>query len=132
MATISKSWAAQQQILGGSGDSWTTMATGTAENLSDNVDLETDGYEGAHVLVEVDGPATPTDYVDVSIFAALNASDYDDYALFSQRIERSSVAKQISLIVKDVAHFKVGVKHSGGTDSYLARVYCQRWRWQSA
>jgi hypothetical protein len=132
MATISKSWAAQQQILGGSADSWTTMATGTALNYSSEVDLETDGYEGAHVIVEVDGPAAPTDYVDVSIFAAIDSTNYDDYALFSQRIEKSSVAKQISIIVKDVAQFKVGVQHSGGTDSYTARVYCQRWRWQSA
>ncbi len=59
MATIKKNWASQSQIEGVS-DAYTTLS-GTTEEYSSDVDLETNGYEGAHVTVEIDYDATPTD-----------------------------------------------------------------------
>ena len=59
MATISKNWAAQNQVIGTS-DGYVTLS-GTTESYSSDVDLETNGYEGAHVIVEMnyDVSATP-------------------------------------------------------------------------
>jgi hypothetical protein len=47
MSTIKKNWATQNQIAG-SGDGYITLS-GTTESYSSDVDLETNGYEGAHV-----------------------------------------------------------------------------------
>jgi hypothetical protein len=51
MSTIKKNWAAQSQIAG-TGDGYITLS-GTTESYSSDVDLETNGYEGAHVIVEI-------------------------------------------------------------------------------
>jgi hypothetical protein len=59
MSTIKKNWATQSQIAG-SGDGYITLS-GTTESYSSDVDLETNGYEGAHVIVEINYDATPTD-----------------------------------------------------------------------
>ena len=69
MATISKAWTSSSQIIG-TGDGWVTLS-GTTESLSSNVDLQTNGYEGAHIIVEVNFDATPTDDVDVERMEAL-------------------------------------------------------------
>ena len=130
MATISKSWAAAAQIEG-SGDGYTTLS-GTTEAYSDNVDLETDGYEGAHVIVEVDADATPTDDVKVKIYGSLDGSNYDDTPMAQVTIDTAIDPNQISLIVRDVAHFRLGFQQTGSTDSHDVRAYVQRWRWASA
>lgn len=130
MATISKSWAAAAQIIGTT-DGYVTLS-GTTESYSSDVDLETDGYEGAHVLVEVNFDATPTDHVDVSVYGSLDGSTYDSTPLFSQRVDKAIDPNRISLIVRDVAHFRIGVKQTGSTDSHDVRAYHQRWRWASA
>jgi len=63
MSTISKNWAAQAQIEG-SGDGYTTLS-GTTEEFSADIDLETNGYEGAHIIVEIDYDSDPTDEVKI-------------------------------------------------------------------
>jgi hypothetical protein len=61
MATISKNWASQSQIIG-TGDGYVTLS-GTTESFSSDVDLETNGYEGAHIIIEINYDATPADEV---------------------------------------------------------------------
>ena len=52
MATISRNWTSQSQIIG-TDDGYVTLS-GTTESFSSDVDMETNGYEGAHVTVEID------------------------------------------------------------------------------
>ena len=127
MSTASRTFGSQTQIIG-SGDGYTTLS-GTTESYSSDVDLETNGYEGAHVIVEVDFDATPTDDVDVKIYGSLDGTNYDDVAMFSQRLDNGTDPCQVSFIVRDVLHFRVGVVQTGSTDSHDVRAYYQPWRW---
>ena len=129
MATISKTWSAQIQIIG-TGDGYVTLS-GTTESLSSDADLETLGYEGAHVIVEVDADVGPTDDVDVKIYGSLDGTNYDDTAMNSQRIDTATDPNQISFVVKDLAHFKLGAAQTGATDSHNVRAYYKAWRYSS-
>jgi len=129
MADIRKSWGAETQIEG-SGGGWTTLS-GTTEEYSADVDLETNGYEGAHVIVEVDADATPTDDVKVKIYGSLDGSNYDDTPMAQVTVDTATDPNQISIVVRDVAHCRLGFQQTGATDSHNVRAYYQAWRWQS-
>ena len=130
MATIKKNWASATQIEG-TGDSYTTLS-GTTEEFSASVDLETNGYEGAHVIVEIDYDATPTDEVKIKLYGSLDGTNYDDTPIWEMQGDKSQDPQQLSFIVKDLAHFKLGFQQSGSTDSHDVRAYVQCWNYTSA
>jgi len=127
--TISKKWASQSQIIG-TGDGWITLS-GTTESYSSDVDLETDGHEGAHLTIEIDYDASPTDEVKVKLYGSLDGSNYDDTPVWEMQGDNSTDPQQMSFIVKDLAHFRIGVQQTGSTDSHNVRAYVQRWNYQS-
>jgi len=129
MATIKRAFAALAQIIG-SGDGYVTLS-GTTESFSSDVDLETNGYDGSHVIVEVNFDSTPTDDVEVAIYGSLDGSNYDDTPIFSQQIDKDTDPNQISLVIKDLLHFRIGVKQTGSTDSHDVRAYVQSWNYSS-
>ena len=130
MATIKKNWAAQSQIEGVS-DAYTTLS-GTTEECSSDVDLETNGYEGAHVIVEIDYDATPTDEVKIKLYGSLDGSNYDDTPIWEMQGDKSVDPQQLSFIVKDLAHFRLGFQQTGSTDSHNVRAYVQPWNYITA
>ena len=130
MATLNKNWAAQSQIIG-TGDGWITLS-GTAESYSSDVDLETNGYEGAHVIVEIDYDASPTDQVKIKLYGSLDGSNYDDTPVCQMQGDNGTDPQQLSFVVKDLAHFRIGVQQTGSTDSHNVRAYVQCWNYQSA
>jgi hypothetical protein len=130
MATISKNWASAVQIIG-SGDGFVTLS-GTTESFSSDVDLESNGYEGAHLVVEIDYDASPTDEVEISLYGSLDGSNYDDTPIWTIQGDSGTDPQQLSFIVKDLAHFRIGVKQTGSTDSHDVRAYVQRWNYQSS
>ncbi len=130
MATIKKNWASQSQIEG-SGDGYTTLS-GTTEEYSADVDMETNGYEGAHVTVEIDYDATPTDEVKIKIYGSLDGSNYDDTPIWEMHGDKSVDPQQLSFIVKDLAHFRLGFQQTGSTDSHNVRAYVQPWNYISS
>ena len=71
MATINKNWASAVQIIG-SGDGFLTLS-GTTESFSSDVDLESNGYEGAHLIVEINYDASPSDEVEISLYGSTAA-----------------------------------------------------------
>ena len=121
--TIRKDWDAGGTIM--------TAVTVTTGSYSSDVDLETNGYEGAHVTVEGDFPASPTDDLEVYVQASLDGTDYDDTALFSFVIDKDTDPNQVSFRVRDVAHFRLYCKRSGSTDSITVTAKYQPWRYQS-
>lgn len=129
MATISKNWASQAQIIG-TGDSYVTLS-GTTESFSSDVDLETSGHEGAHVVIDINFDATPTDDVEISLYGSLDGSSYDVTPLWSMLADRAVDPESLSFIIKDLAHFRIGVKQTGATNSHDVRAYAQRWNHQS-
>jgi len=105
--------------------------SGTTESFSSDVDLATNGYEGAHVIVEIDYDTTPADEVDISVYGSLDGTNYDDTPLWSMQGDKSVDPQQLSFIIKDVAHFRVGVKQTGGTDSHNVRAYVRTWNYST-
>jgi len=130
MSTISKAWAALAQIIG-AGDAFVTLS-GTTESFSSDIDLETNGYEGAHLIVEMNYDATPTDDVTISIYGSLDGTNYDDTPIWSMNGDKAIDPQQLSFIIKDLAHFRVGVKQTGSTNSHDVRAYVQCWNYVSA
>ena len=130
MATIKKNWATQNQIEG-TGDGYTTLS-GTTEEYSADVDLETNGYEGAHVIVEINYDATPMDEVKIKLYGSHDGTNYDDTPIWEIQGDKSVDPQQLSFIIKDLAHFRLGFQQIGSTDSHDVRAYVQSWRYQSS
>lgn len=124
MATIKKNWQAEQTIM--------NAVSVTTGSLSDDVDLETDGMEGAHVIVDADFPESPTDNLVVEVQGSLDGTNYDDTPLYSFEVANSPDPNQVSFVVKDVAHFKMYCKRSGTTDTITVTAKCQRWNYVTA
>jgi hypothetical protein len=124
MATISKSFGSETTIM--------NAVAVTTGSWSDDVDLETNGYEGAHVVVDADFPASPTDNLIVEVRASLDGSNYDDTALFSFKVDKGTDPNQLSFVIKDVAHFKLYCKRDGSTDTITVTAKHQPWRYSSA
>ena len=129
MSTIKKNWATQSQITG-SGDGYITLS-GTTESYSSDVDLETNGYEGAHVIVEISYDATPTDEVKIKLYGSLDGTNYDDTPIWEMQADNGTNLQQLSFIIKDLAHFRIGMQQTGSTDSHDVRAYIQCWNYQS-
>lgn len=129
MATIKKNWAAQTQIEG-TGDGYTTLS-GTSEEYSADVDLETNGYEGAHVVVEINYDVSPADEVNIKLYGSLDGTNYDDTPIWEIQGDKSIDPQQLSFIIKDLAHFRLGFQQTGSTDSHDVRAYVQCWNYQS-
>lgn len=127
MATAKRVYGTIAQIIG-TGDGYITLS-GTTESYSSDVDLETNGYEGAHVTVEIDFDTTPTDDVNVKVYGSLDGTTYDNIPLYALQVSRTLDPSRITIIVRDVLHFRVGVVQTGSTDSHNVRSYQQTWRW---
>ena len=130
MSTISKNWAAQAQIEGAD-DAFTTLS-GTTEEFSADVDMESNGYEGAHVIVEIDYDDTPTDEVNINLYGSLDGTNYDDTPIWGMRGDKTVDPQQLSFIIKDLAHFRLGFQQTGETNSHDVRAYVQCWNYVSA
>jgi hypothetical protein len=121
MATIKKNWQSEQTIIN---------AVGVTTGLwSDDIDLETDGCEGAHVTVDTDFPASPTDNLVVEVRASLDGTNYDDTPLYKFEIDKGIDPNQVSFIIKDVARFKLYCYRAGGTQTITVTAKCQKWNY---
>lgn len=126
MATISKVWRAEATPMNG------VTIVDTTESFSSDVNLETDGYIGSHVTIDSNFGATPEYNVIISVYGSLDGTNYDDTAMFSQEIDKGTDPNQISLIIQDVAHFRIGVKQGGTvTNDAVVTIKEQSWRFQS-
>ncbi|MBN1807177.1 MAG: hypothetical protein JW837_18165 [Sedimentisphaerales bacterium] len=130
MATIKKNWASPAQIIG-SGDGYETLS-GTTESYSSDVDLETNGYEGAHVIVEINYDESPTDEVSIKLYGSLDGTNYDSSPIWEVQGDKSIDPQRLSFVVKDLAHFRIGVVQAGATDSHDVRAYVQAWNYETA
>ncbi len=103
----------------------------TAESFSSDVDLETNGYIGSHVAVDVTFHASGAQNVVVSVYGSLDGTNYDDVPVFSQEVAVSAgSSRQISLVVTDLAHFRIGVKHAASdTNHATVTITEQSWRY---
>lgn len=127
MATIKKQFASSSQIIG-SGDSFVTLS-GTTESFSSAVDMVTNGYEGAHLIVEMDYDTSPTDEVKIKLYGSLDGSNWDDTPIWEIQGDHDVDPQQLSFMIKDLAYFRVGVQQTGSTDSHDVRAYIRPWNY---
>ena len=125
MAEIKRKFAAEATIVNG------VSLTGTTEIFSSNVDLETNGYDGTHIFINIDFVATPTDNVIVAVYGSLDGVNYDNLPISELEIDKAVDPSNFSLIIRDVANFRVGLKQSGNTDTHVATVKIQSWNYET-
>lgn len=131
MATISKDWSDattvyQTNAYSGSDADVTTIV------YTDNIDLETSGYEGAQIRVTYDGD-NATDNFIVTVYAALTSShDTDEGSTHYFSFPGSSSEKIYTIVIKDFAHFYLGLARSGTSTTFDVDVTYKAWRWQSS
>ncbi len=123
MATIKKDWASEATIM--------NAVSVTTGSYSSAVDLATDGYEGAHVTVDADFPASPTDDLEIQVQASIDGSNWDDTPLQAVVLENDNDPNQISFTIRDVAQFRLYCKRSGSTDTITVTAKSRAWRYQS-
>lgn len=125
MPTITPSWEAQQtdgNLNGASvGSSYTNGAF---------VDMT--GHDVCWCSVKADFPATPTDDLQVDVFASVDGgSSYADQPLISFVIDNGTDPNTVQFEVRDVPGFRVSVKATGSTDSITVTHTYRRRRWLS-
>jgi hypothetical protein len=131
MAIIKKNWASLQTLYQTDGYGGSDADVDGTERFSSDVDLETDGHEGVHCHLKYDASGT-TDDLEVAIYSSLDGTNYDDIAMHKFTADNNGGAEtEISFVVKDIAHFRVGLKRSGSTDTFEAHLTCQRWNYNS-
>ena len=127
MATITPTWAASSQIEGVA-DAYTTLS-GTTEEYSSSIDMT--GHDRAHVIVEVNFDATPTDNVQVNVYGSLDGTNFDDVPLSSVIIDNGTDPSQITLVIEGLVHARIGCVQTGSTDSHDVRAYVRKRSWSS-
>ena len=131
MATISKSWSDAVSVYqtnlysGGDADVTTIVYT-------DNIDMVTSGYEGAQISVKFDADNATDDLV-VTVYAALSSShDTDEMAVNSFVLDNDGTEMIYTIVVKDLAHFYLGLARSGTSTTFDIDVSYRAWRWTVA
>lgn len=76
--------------------------------------------ESAHVRVDCNPPASPTDELIVEVFGSLDGTDWDDEPIDVYRVPNDQDPNQVSFIVDRVYQFRVRVRSSGTTDTFTA------------
>ena len=135
MATISKSWKGEATLVSTNayGGATADLAADSAYDYSGDVDLETLGYEGALVYLEHDSAGT-TDNIVLGIFPSVDGTDHADNPIYEIEFDATGGAdtQEAPIVVKDLQHFRVGVKTTGTTDTFDYRIRWDAWRWSSA
>jgi len=128
MATIKKVFATVAVLVetANYGGSAVVVAADGEYDYTSDVDLETNGYEGSHVTIEWMGSNTKDDLV-VDVFASLDATTYDTEPFASYVFPNRIARQQASIVVKDVAHFRLGVKSSGTNTTFEYQISHQAW-----
>lgn len=133
--TISKSWSAvatEYATAGGGYGGSDSDIDDTPAEVAD-IDLATTGYVGAVVSIEFDNVDSDTHDLKVTCRGSVDGSTFDtaDFEFWSQEVDGTDNANQISFIITDYPHFKVFLESTGADDFYV-RVKSIRWYFKSA
>jgi len=135
MATIRKNIAAAAVLheTADYGGSAAVLAADGAYDYTSDVDLETLGQEGTHVLVEFHGNNAQDDFI-VDVFGSLDATTYDTEPIpqYHRTVKNKGKWQAISLIVKDLLHFRIGVKGFSTNTIFQYQITHQAWNLSNA
>jgi hypothetical protein len=84
--------------------------------------------ETAHVEVDANFPASPTDHLVVAVYGTLDAAteDWDDTPYMQFEIDNATDPNKASFLVSGVYKFRVGVRRSGTTDTITSADMAHR------
>ena len=132
MAIAKKTWKGEVVIAetNGYGGAVADLAADGAYDYTSNIDLETAGYEGALVQLEHDSSGT-TDNIVLGIFPSLDGTNFSVNPIFEIEFDATGGAdtREAVVVVKDLSHFRVGVKTTGTTDTFDYQITWDAWRW---
>lgn len=113
------SWSSKTQII-------TAASVAGTETFSSSVTLNPG--EVAHVEVEADFPASPTDELVVALYGTLDDSseNWDDTALLKFNMEYSPDPNKMSFVVAGLYKFRLGVVRTGSTDTITVDAYYRK------
>lgn len=113
------SWGNKTQIM-------SDVAVAGTEQFS-GVVLLTPG-ETAHVEVEADFPAGPTDELVVALYGTLDdsAENWDDTPITKFNISNTPDPNKVSFVVSGVYKFRLGCVRSGSTDTITTNAYYRK------
>ena len=133
MPDIKKDWSdfSTPTYIEATSSTWTTLS-GATEEYSDGVDLETNGYDGAHVHIEVDFDPGPTDHVKVKLYGSLDGSGWANIPASERVIDNGTDPSQLDVVVKGLAHFRIGTQQTGAVDSHNVRIWYKAWKWNAS
>ena len=103
-----------------------TSITSTEQFFSSLVTLTP--REIAHCEVEANFVATPTDDMEVNVYATLDASseNWDDTPIMSFVIDKGTDPNKASFEIVGVYKFRIGVKATGATDTHTSADFSYR------
>ena len=135
MAVIKRAFAAAAVLHNTRdyGGSDAVLAADGAYDLTSDVDLESTGYAGSHVLIEFAGNNSQDDFI-VDVFGSLDGATYDTepHPLFCRIVKNRGTRQAISIIVTDLLHFRIGVKSFATNTSFQYRITHQAWNLSNA
>ena len=106
---------------------WSSKTTSTKSSVSSTEQysnlITLNPGESAHVQVDANPPASPSDDMTVKIYATLDTSSpaYDDVPLYEFDIDKdTSDPVAASIIVSNVVGFRVGVAAAGASTTYTS------------
>ena len=126
-ATAKRTWTALAWINAAGSASYDTLS-GTTEEYTSAVDMVTNGYLGAHVEVDLNFDATPTDNLIINVWTSLDGSTWSDIAANSITVDNGTDPAQLGFVVEGWAYFRIGVVQDGSTDTHDFRVSYRAWQ----
>ena len=93
------------------------------------VDLTKEGWDGVHIQAYALFLDYPTDDLDFDVRSSVDGESFDGTPLTAVRLSRATDPNSISLIVKDVAWFRIFCKRSGSTSTIIVTAKYRPWRY---
>ena len=125
-ATAKRTWTATT-FINAATEAYDTLA-GTTEEYTSAVNMVTNGYLGAHVEVDLNFDATPTDNLIINVWTSLDGSTWSDIAANSITVDNGTDPAQLGFVVEGWAYFRIGVVQDGSTDTHDFRVSYRAWQ----
>lgn len=133
MATIIKTWTASAELhkTDAYGGTDADLAADQQYDYTSDVNLETNGYQGVQVQIKYRGNNADTnkkpDKLLVDVFPSLDASNYDSEPIAHYVLENDNTHRQMSFLVLDLAHFRLGIKTSDTNTTFDYQIDYQTW-----
>jgi len=100
-----------------------------AEYFSEPVDLQTDEYQGAEVLISVAFQGPDAHCVKFQVFASEDGITYDDSPGIEFRLPYSITGRTLEILVNGLAYFKIRCQNTVDPEHNRVSIKARSWRY---